>query len=112
MSLIISKCLPSIFMNLVKNISSDGMSTRINVRTITNIKDLTNVKIKSIEINSPSLKCLEQIKKLISSPGETSVVLNISNKKAAHQYKLNDKRKIDQKTISQLKSVGVSLKIH
>ena len=100
------------FMDLVKNISTDGMSSRINVRTITKINDLTNLQIKSIEINSPSLENLEQIKSLISSPGETNVFLNISNKKVAHQYKLNEKRKIDQKTISQLKSAGVTLKIH
>ena len=38
------------------------------------------------------------------------VTLNIHN--IAHQYKLNEKRKIDQKTILKLKNVGVTLKIY
>ena len=99
-------------MNLVKNFSPDGASTRINVRTITKINDLTNIPIKSIEIQSSSLNNLNQIKKLISLPGETNVFLKIYNNNKAHQYKLSEKRKIDQKTISQLKNVGVTLKIH
>jgi len=102
----------SIFMNLVKNVSPDGASTRINVRTITKINDLTNIPIKSIEIQSSSLNNLNQIKKLISLPGETNVFLKIYNNNKAHQYKLSEKRKIDQKTISQLKNAGVTLKIH
>ena len=55
---------------------------------------------------------IDQIKKLISHPGETKVTLNINNNNIAHQYKLNEKRKIDQKTILQLKNAGVTLKIY
>ena len=102
----------SVAMNLIKNISPDGSSSRVNVKTITEINDLTNISIKSIEIHSSNTKNLDQIKKLISSPGETNVTLKIYNNKMSHQYKLNDKRKIDQKTISQLKNAGVTLKIH
>ena len=36
----------------------------------------------------------------------------IQKDKTSHQYKLNEKRKIDQKIISQLKNAGVTLKIH
>ena len=102
----------SVFMNLIKNKSSDGTSYRINVRTITKINDLTNAPIKSIEIYSPNLKHLDQVKKLISLPGETNVTLKINNNNVAHLYKLSEKRKIDQKTILHLKNAGVTLKIY
>ncbi len=102
----------SIFMNLIKNTSPDGTSSRVNVRTITKINDLANSPIKSIEINSLTINNLNQIKKLIAAPGETDVTINILNNNVAHQYKLNDKRKIDQKTISELKNAGVTLKIY
>ena len=102
----------SIFMNLFKTNLTDGSSTRINVRTLTKIKDLTNTPIKSIEIHSPTVNNLNKIKKLISSPGETNVTLKIINKNIAHKYKLNEKRKIDQKVVSELKNAGVTLKIY
>ncbi len=102
----------SVFMGLIKNISTDGSNSRINVRSVTKINDLINVPIKSIEIHSKNVKNLDQVKKLISSPGETNVVLKILENKIAHEYKLVEKRKIDQKIISQLKNAGVTLKIY
>ena len=101
----------SIFMNLIKNYSVETSTFRINVRTIARIKDLTNAKIKSIEILSETVDILDKIKNLISSPGETKVTLNIKNDKIKHHYQLNDKRKIDQNIINQLKNAGATLKI-
>jgi hypothetical protein len=98
-------------MNLIKNTSTDGSFNRINVRTITRINDLTNIPIKSIEIHSFDVSTLEQVKQLISNPGETEITLKINNNKITHQYKLNEKRKIDQNIISKLKNAGVTLKI-
>ncbi len=102
----------SVFMNLIKNKSIDGTTSRINVRTITKINDLTNVPIKSIEINSFNLENLDQIKKLISIPGDTNVTLKIHQNKMSRLYKLSEKRKIDQNVIIKLKNAGVTLKIH
>tara|TARA_B100000424_G_scaffold266077_1_gene256660 strand:+ start:1 stop:1017 length:1017 start_codon:yes stop_codon:yes gene_type:complete len=102
----------SVIMNLVKNTSSDGASSRINVRTIAKISELSIKPIKSIEIQSINIENLDQIKNLISSPGDTNVTLKINNNNTYHQYKLNEKRKIDQNTISRLKNVGVTLKIY
>ena len=101
----------SLFMNLIKNTSIDGESSRVNVRTITKISDLTNNPIKSIEIQTLNINNLDKIKKIISNPGETNVTLKICNNKLDHKYKLNHKRKIDQNTILQLKNAGVTLKI-
>ena len=101
----------SIFMNLIKNYSVETSTFRINVRTIARIKDLTNAEIKSIEILSETVDILDKIKNLISSPGETKVTLNIKNDKIKHHYQLNDKRKIDQNIINQLKNAGATLKI-
>ena len=102
----------SVFLNLIKNTSPDGASTRVNVKSIAKINDLADVPIKSIEINSENISNLNQIKELISLPGDTDVTLKIINEKITHQYKLNKKRKIDQKIIAQLKNAGVALKIH
>ena len=102
----------SVFMNLIKNISPDGTSSRVNVRTITKISDLTNSPIKSIEIDSLNINDLSQIKGIISTPGETNVILNILNNNTFRKYKLNEKRKVDQNTILKLKNAGVTLKIY
>ncbi len=102
----------SVFMNLIKNISTDGATSRINIRSINKITNLANLPIKSIEIKSLDLNNLSEIKKIISSPGETDVTLAINNKSIVHHYKLTSKRKIDQKIISELKNVGVSIKLH
>ena len=102
----------SVFLNLIKNISADGSTSRINVKSITRINDLVNLPVKSIEINSLNLNNLNQVKELISSPGETDVTLKINNNKIVHHFKLNSKRKIDQEVISQLKNAGVALKIY
>ncbi len=101
----------SIIMNLAKNISHDGSSTRINVRTIAIIEDLLKSTIKSIEINTLNIKNLDQIRQIISIPGETLVTLKINDNNKALKYKLIEKRKIDQKIISELKNAGVTLKI-
>ena len=98
-------------MNLVKNISQNGSSTRINVRTIATIEDLLKSSIKSIEINTLNMKNLDQIRQIISKPGETHVTLNIKDNNKAHKYKLIEKRKIDHKIILELKNAGVTLKI-
>ncbi len=102
----------SVFLNLIKNISSDGSYTRINVRSVTKINELINKPIKSIEIDFFDINNLTKIKDLISLPGDTDVTLKINNKNIDHMYKLNNKRKIDQKIITELKNVGVALKIH
>jgi len=101
----------SVFMNVIKNFSTDGSSSRINVRTISQIKDLTNQLIKSIEIHVLDNINLNEIKDIISSSGNTDITLKIDNDKISYLYKLNKKRKIDQKTISQLKNAGAMLKI-
>ena len=101
----------SVFMNVVKNASTDGATLRINVRTITKINDLTSSHIKLIEIHSSNSENLPQIKELISCPGETNVILKILNNNILHEYKLNEKRKIDQSIITKLKKAGLILKI-
>ena len=67
--------------------------------------------IKSIEINNLNIKNLDQIRQIISIPGETLVTLKINDNNKALKYKLIEKRKIDQKIISELKNAGVTLKI-
>ena len=81
-------------------------------KAINKINDLTNAPIKSIEIYSSNLKHLDQVKKIISLPGETDVTLKINNNNVDHHYKLSEKRKIDQNTILHLKKAGVTLKIY
>ena len=101
----------SVFLNLVKNVSTDRTLSRINVRTIAKINDLMHLPIKSIEIKLLDINNLNNIKKLISLPGETDVTLEIKENETIHQYKLAQKRKIDQKVISELKIAGAALKI-
>ena len=99
------------FLSLIKNTTQDGVHFRINVRSISKITDLANLPIDSIEINTLNYKNLGQIKELISLPGETKVTLVVNNKSITHHYKLTQKRKINQKIISDLKTVGVAFKI-
>ncbi len=102
----------SLFLKVIKNVSSDGSNSRINVRSISKINEIFNAPIKSLEINSLDMKKILLIKDLISSPGDTNVILKINNENISHHYKLNEKRKINQKTIAQLKNAGVTLKIN
>jgi len=101
----------SFFLNVHKNITSDGSSTRINIRTISKIEDLQDKPIKFIEINTKDINKLLKIKEIISNHGETNVTLNINSDKLIRKYKLDQKRKINQKIITLLKNEGVSLKI-
>ena len=83
------------------------------IKVVEYAKSHENRPLYALFISSPkNINNLDQIKELISSPGETNVTLKIHNNDKAHQYKLNEKRKIDQKTISQLRNVGVTLKIN
>tara|TARA_Y100001970_G_scaffold291610_1_gene429431 strand:- start:348 stop:3764 length:3417 start_codon:yes stop_codon:yes gene_type:complete len=102
----------SLFLKVIKNVSSDGSNSRINVRSISKINEIFNAPIKSLEINSLDMKKILLIKDLISSPGDTNVIFKINNENISHHYKLNEKRKINQKTIAQLKNAGVTLKIN
>ena len=102
----------SVFVNLTKNISTHGSNYRINVKSISKISDLTNQRIKSLEINSSNLNNLKKVEELISSPGDTDVILILNNNSFIQHYKLRNKRKIDQKIISKLKNTGVALKIY
>ena len=81
------------------------------MKSLSKINDIANLPINSIEIQSQNMNNLDKIKKLISAPGNTNVTLKINNNSVTHFYKLNEKRKIDQKIISQLKNAGVALKI-
>ena len=102
----------SVFLNLVKNVSSEGNTFRINVKSLSKINEIMNIPINSIEIKSKDLNDLSKIKDLISIPGKTNVILKIDNKSNVQLYKLNQKRKIDQKVVNDLKNVGVTLKIN
>ncbi len=102
----------SVFLNVNKNISTENSNLRINVRSITKINELTQIPINSIEINPLNLDDIIKVKELISSPGQTYVKLAVKNKAKIHYYKLNEKRKIDQKIITELKNAGVTLKIN
>ncbi len=101
----------SVFISVTKNFTPDGNTVRINVRSISKINELSNVAIKSLEILTFDIKGLDQIKDIISNPGETDVTLKIKNNNISHHYRLNNKRNIDQKILTKLKNAGVTLKI-
>ena len=69
---------------------------RINVRTITKINDLKIHVLNQLKYIHQTVKNLGSNKEIISCPGETNVTLNILNNNILHQYKLNEKRKIDK----------------
>ena len=99
----------SLILTLKKSISSEeNRFKRINVQKIASLKNLFNSPINEATFNLNSLSELDEISKFLSNPGETTININIKNNEKALNFKLENKRNLDRKTINLIRNREIS----
>ena len=81
---------------------------RINVQKIASLKDLFNNPIDEVIFDLKSLDELEEVSKMIVKPGNTMININIKNKEIGLNFKLENKRNLDRKTLNLLRNKEIS----
>ncbi len=99
----------SLILTLKKSISNEeNRFKRINVQKIASLKNLFNSPINEATFNLNSLSELDEISKFLSNPGETTININIKNNEKALNFKLENKRNLDRKTINLIRNREIS----
>ena len=99
----------SLILTLKKSISSEeNRFKRINVQKIASLKNLFNSPINEATFNLNSLSELDEISKFLSNPGETTININIKNNEKVLNFKLENKRNLDRKTINLIRNREIS----
>ena len=81
---------------------------RINVQKIASLKDLFNNPINEVIFDLKSLEELDEVSKMIMKTGNTKVNINIKNKEVGLNFKLENKRNLDRKTLNLLRNKEIS----
>ena len=99
----------SLILTILKSISNEeNRFRRINVQKITSLKDLFNNPINEVIFDLKSLDELEEVSKMIIKPGNTMININIKNKEIGLNFKLENKRNLDRKTLNLLRNKEIS----
>ena len=99
----------SLILTLIKSFSNDeNRLKRINVQKIASLKDLLNTPINEVTFNLKSLKELDEISKFLPENGNTSVKIKVSDENNNFNFKLENKRNIDRKTLNILRNKEIS----
>ena len=93
----------SLMLTLIKNYS-DELKTqkRINVKKIISLKEVINKTIYDIAFKFKDVSELEKLKNLSEENAETNIKIVVYNKDKTLQFRLKNKRKIDNKLINSL----------
>ena len=99
----------SLILTILKSISNEeNRFRRINVQKIASLKDLFNNPINEVIFDLKSLEELEEVSKMIIKPGNTMININIKNKEIGLNFKLENKRNLDRKTLNLLRNKEIS----
>ena len=99
----------SLILTILKSLSNEeNRFRRINVQKITSLKDLFNNPINEVIFDLKSLDELEEVSKMIIKPGNTMININIKNKEIGLNFKLENKRNLDRKTLNLLRNKEIS----
>ena len=99
----------SLILTLVKSISdSENRFKRINVQKIISLKDLLNKPIQEVTFTLKSSKELDEISKIMSENGLTTIKIRINDENNNYSFQLKNKRNIDRKTINILRNKEIS----
>ena len=99
----------SLILKISKSSSNEeNRFRRINVQKIGSLKDLFNNPINEVIFDLKSLDELEEVSKLIIKPGNTMVNINIENGEIGLNFKLENKRNLDRKTLNLLRNKEIS----
>ena len=96
-------------MTILKSTSNEeNRFRRINVQKIASLKDLFNNPINEVIFDLKTLEELEEVSKMIIKTGNTKVNINIKNKEVGLNFKLENKRNLDRKTLNLLRNKEIS----
>tara|TARA_B100001113_G_scaffold325522_1_gene297862 strand:- start:91 stop:2118 length:2028 start_codon:yes stop_codon:yes gene_type:complete len=99
----------SLILTILKSTSNEeNRFRRINVQKIASLKDLFNNPISEVIFDLKSLNELEEVSKMIIKPGNTMININIKNKETGLNFKLENKRNLDRKTLNLLRNKEIS----
>tara|TARA_Y100001970_G_scaffold95369_1_gene120172 strand:+ start:20497 stop:23913 length:3417 start_codon:yes stop_codon:yes gene_type:complete len=99
----------SLILTLKKSISGEeNRFKRVNVQKVGSLKGLYNAPIKEATFNLNSISELNEISKFLKKPGETTININIKSNKKGLNFKLENKRNLDRKTINLLRNKEIS----
>ena len=94
----------SLILTLVKSISNDeNRFKRLNVQKIASLKDLFNSPIKEVSFDVKSKEDIDEISKLLSEDGKTSVNISFFNDNKILSFKLKNTRNLDRKSLNLLR---------
>ena len=99
----------SLILTILKSTSNEeNRFRRINVQKIASLKDLFNNPINEVIFDLKSLEELDEVSKMIMKTGNTKVNINIKNKEVGLNFKLENKRNLDRKTLNLLRNKEIS----
>ena len=99
----------SLILTILKSTSNEeNRFRRINVQKIASLKDLFNNPINEVIFDLKSLEELDEVSKMIIKTGNTKVNINIKNKEVGLNFKLENKRNLDRKTLNLLRNKEIS----
>ena len=99
----------SFILTLVKSLTNDdNRFKRINVQKIASLKDLLDNPINEVTFNLKSLSELDQISKFIVKPGNTLINIKIMQNEKILNFRLENKRNLDRKTINLIRNKQIS----
>ena len=85
-------------------ITGDPAKKRINVKKILNLQDVISKPYSKVTIELKDNSNLDEIKKLLSTKGETEINLIIKYKNKLATYSLQENRKFDLSHLKALKA--------
>ncbi|MDA7715271.1 DNA polymerase III subunit alpha [Pelagibacteraceae bacterium] len=85
-------------------IAGDATKKRVNVKKILSLEDVINKPYSKVTIELKDAYNLEEIKKLLSIKGETSISIVIKDKNQHAHYSLQENRKFDLNQLKALKA--------
>ena len=94
----------SLILTLIKNITDDeNRFKRINVQKIAPLKELFNSPINEVSFQVNSKEQVHAISKVLEENGKTLVNVNLVTDNNILQFKLNNPKKLDRKSLNLLR---------
>ena len=95
----------SLILTLYKNVSNDeNRLTRTNVQKIASLKDLYNSPINEVSFKVKYENQIEEISKILKKDGRTVVNINLITEDNNLKFRLKNTRKLDRKSLNQLRN--------
>ncbi len=95
----------SVMITLVKNyVDENKIQKKINIRKIISMKEVIDKPLNEIKIKIKNIEDIEKINKLTLEAGKTKVMIDVEDDKKRISFQLNEKRKIDHKTLNLMRN--------